>query len=192
MKISFVILLNIIAMAACASPNKPVIITENWGSIDSKPVYLFTLTNSNGVSAKITNYGGIVVEFYTPDRNGLMENIVLGLGSLDEYLAGHPAFGCIVGRYINRIGGAKFTLDSTEYTLAANSFRKHNIHGGRRNFSSKILDTNASRNKKSVTLSLAYLSEDLEEGFPGNLNVKVDYVLNNDNELQIHLHCHYR
>ncbi|MDR0750283.1 MAG: galactose mutarotase [Tannerellaceae bacterium] len=186
MKINFIILLNILALVACASTNNPVISAANWGSVDSKPVYLFTLINSNGVTAKITNYGGIVVEFNAPDRNGYMENIVLGLGTLDDYLAGHPAFGCIVGRYINRIGGAKFTLDNTEYVLATNSLGKHSIHGGRRNFSSKVWDATTSSNEQSATLSLSYISADMEEGYPGNLTVKVDYVLNNDNELQIH------
>jgi aldose 1-epimerase len=185
MKINFILLLSILAMVAFASTNNPVISAANWGSVDSKPVYLFTLANSNGVTAKITNYGGIVVEFNTPDRNGSMENIVLGLGTLDDYLAGHPAFGCIVGRYINRIGGAKFTLDGTEYVLATNWLGKHNIHGGRRNFSSKVWDATTSANEQSATLSLSYISADMEEGYPGNLAVKVDYVLNNDNELQI-------
>lgn len=186
MKIKIIILLSILAMSASASTHEPSISAIDWGVVDSKPVYLFTLTNSNGVIAKITNYGGIVVEFHTPDRDGKMENIVLGLESLDDYLAGHPAFGCIVGRYINRIGGAKFTLDGTEYVLAKNFLRKHNIHGGINNFSSKVWDATTSSNDQSATLSLTYLSADMEEGFPGNLTVKVDYVLNKDNELQIH------
>ncbi len=173
-------------MVVSASTNKPTISVVEWGAINSKPVYLFTLTNSNGVTAQITNYGGIVVEFYTPDKNGNMDNIVLGLESLDDYLAGHPAFGCIVGRYINRIGGAKFTLDDTEYMLATNFLGKHNIHGGRNSFSSKVWDATTSSDNQSATLSLAYLSADMEEGFPGNLTVKVDYVLSNNNELQIH------
>lgn len=186
MKSCLIATLSIMAITVCASVNKPSVNVENWGSAESKPVYLFTLTNSNGVMAKITNYGGIIVEFHTPDRSGNMGNIVLGLESLDDYLAGHPAFGCIVGRYINRIGGAKFTLDGTEYVLTANFLRKHNIHGGRKNFSSKVWDATTSSDNQSATLSLAYLSADMEEGFPGNLTVRVDYVLNNDNELQIH------
>lgn len=186
MKFNLIIALSILITTVSASDKKPVISSENWGLVDSKPVSLFTLTNSNGVTAKITNYGGIVVEFYTPDNKGNMDNIVLGLGSLDDYLAGHPAFGCIVGRVINRIVGAKFTLDGTEYVLAKNFLRKHNIHGGIHNFSSKVWDATTSSSRESVTLSLAYLSPDMEEGFPGNLMVKVDYVLNNDNELQIH------
>ena len=185
MKSNFIILSFIIAMTTCTSTNKPVITGENWGTVDSKPVYLYTLTNSNGVTAKITNYGGIIVEFQAPDKNGKQENIVLGLGSLDDYLAGHPSLGCIIGRYANRIGDAKFTLDDMEYTLAANNGKNH-IHGGNKRFGHKVWDATTSSNEQSATLSLTCASADMEEGYPGNMTVKVDYVLNNDNELQIH------
>ena len=185
MKTNFIILLSAIIMAACTSAIKPAITGEDWGSVNSKPVYLYTLTNSNGVSAKITNYGGIIVEFNAPDKNGQIENIVIGLESLDDYLAGHPNFGSIVGRYADLISEAKFTLDGTEYILATNS-GKHHMHGGRENFVKKVWDATTSSDDKSATLSLTYLSVDGEEGYPGNLTVKVDYVLNNDNELQIH------
>jgi aldose 1-epimerase len=171
-------------MMACTSTNKPSITGEDWGTANSKSVYLYTLTNSNGVSAKITNYGGIIVEFLAPDRDGKMENIVLGLGSLEDYLAGHPSLGCIIGRYANRIGGAKFTLDSVEYTLAVNNGNNH-IHGGLKRFSHKVWDATTSGDKRSVTLSLACTADDMEEGYPGNMTVTADYVLNNDNELQI-------
>ena len=184
MKYSFFILSGMIAMAACTSTMKPTIIGEEWGSVDSKSVYLYTLTNSNGITVKITNYGGIIVAFHAPDKNGEMENIVLGLGSLDDYLAGHPSLGCIVGRYANRITNASFAIDNTEYTLAANNGTNH-IHGGIQNFSKKVWDATTSIGEKSATVSLAYISADMEEGFPGNMTVKVDYVLNNDNELQI-------
>ena len=182
---NFILSLSFIVIAACSSANKPAITSEDWGSVDSKPVYLFTLTNSNGVTAKITNYGCIIVEFDAPDKDGKIENIVIGLESLDDYLAGHPNFGALVGRYADLIAGAKFTLDGTEYTLAANAGR-HHIHGGRENFDKKVWDATTSSDDQSATLSLTYLSADMEEGYPGNLNVKVDYILNNDNELQIH------
>ena len=185
MKTNFIILLSIITMTACTSVNNPTITSEDWGEVDSKPVYLYTLTNSNGVSAKITNYGCIIVEFNAPDRNGQMENIMIGLQTLDDYLAGHPYFGSIVGRYADLIADAKFTLDDIEYTLATNAGKNH-IHGGRENFNKKVWNPTTSSDKQSATLSLTYLSVDGEEGYPGNLNVKVDYVLNNDNELQIH------
>ena len=178
MKTKLFILLSIIAVTACTS-KKPIIISEEWGSVDSKPVYLFTLTNSNGMSAKITNYGCIIVEFNAPDRNGQLGNITLGLESFDDYLAGHPYFGSIVGRYADVIAGAKFTLDSVEYTLTSGG------HGGRVGFDKKVWDATTSSDKESATLSLTYLSVDGEEGYPGNLTVKLDYVLNNDNELQL-------
>lgn len=171
--------------ATCTPEVKPTVSQEDWGTADGKPVYLYTLTNKNGVMAKITNYGGIVTQLHAPDKDGRMENIVLGLDSLNAYLKGHPAFGCIVGRYINRIGGAKFTLDGVEYQLAKNSNGRHNIHGGRKNFYNQVWNGETSCNDESATLSLTYLSADGEEGFPGNLQVKVDYILTNDNELRI-------
>ena len=176
---------GIIAMTACTSTNRPAISGEEWGTVDSKSVYLYTLTNSNGVMAKITNYGGILVAFHAPDRNGKMENIVLGLETLDDYLAGHPSLGCIIGRYANRIGDAKFTLDGTEYTLAVNNGNNH-IHGGIQRFSHKVWNVSTSSDERSATLSLVCTAEDMEEGYPGNMTVTADYVLNNDNELQIH------
>ena len=166
------------------STNKLSISREDWGSVDSKPVYLYTLTNSNGVTAKITNYGCTIVEFNVPDKNGQMENITLGLNSLEEYQGRHPCFGCVIGRCINRISGAKFTLDNIEYTLTANSGKNH-IHGGNDNFSRKVWNTTASVGENSATLSFTYVSADMEEGYPGNLTVKVDYVLNNNNELKL-------
>lgn len=158
---------------------------QYWGMVDGKPVYLYTLKNSNGLSASITNYGGIVTELYAPDRHGKLENIVLGLNNLQAYLKGHPAFGCIVGRYINRIGGARFTLDGVEYQLARNSNGKHSIHGGRKNFYHQVWDAATTVSPESSTLSLTYLSADGEEGFPGNLKVKLDYILTDSNELRI-------
>ena len=172
-------------MTACTSATKkPAITSENWGTADSSPVHLYTLTNSNGVTAKITDYGGIIVAFDVPDKNGKAENIVLGLANLDDYLAGHPSLGCIVGRFANRIGGAKFTLNGTEYPLAVNSGNNH-IHGGIKRFGHKVWDAATSSDEQSATLSLSCVSADMEEGYPGKMNVTVDYVLNNDNELQI-------
>lgn len=178
-------LCSTLLLVANPTKNKPTVSQVDWGTVDGKSVYLYTLTNSNGLQAKITNFGGIVVELYAPDKEGQMDNIVLGLDSLESYLKGHPAFGCIVGRYINRIGGAKFTLDGVEYQLTKNSNGKHSIHGGRKNFYTQVWNGVASCNKKGATLSLSYLSADGEEGFPGNLQVKVEYTLTNNNELRI-------
>jgi len=180
MKTNFFILLSAIVITACTSTIEPSITSEIWGTVDAKPVYLYTLSNSNGLTAKITNYGCIIVAFNTPDRDGQMENIALGLATLDDYLAGHPYFGCIVGRYADIIEDAKFTLDGTEYTLTGSG------HGGEKGFDKRVWDASTSSDKQSATLTLTYLSPDMEEGYPGNLSVKVDYILNNDNELQIH------
>ena len=178
MKTNFIILLSIIVIIASCTP-KPTITCEDWGTVDSKPVYLYTLTNSNGVSAKITNYGGIIVEFNAPDKGGQIENIVLGLVSLDDYLSERSFFGSIIGRYADIIAEAKFTLDNVEYTLSSGG------HGGKKGFDQRVWHSTTSSDKQSATVSLVYLSADGEEGYPGNLTVHVDYVLNNENELHI-------
>lgn len=179
------IVIAVIAATACLGKKLPTVSQEYWGTVEGKAVYLYTLTNSHGLVAKITNYGGIVNRLYAPDRNGKLDDIVLGLDSLSDYLKGHPAFGCIVGRYINRIGGAKFTLDGVEYNLAKNSNGRNNIHGGVKNFYTRVWDGKTSADKKSARLTLTYFSKDMEEGFPGNLSVKVVYSLTDNDELKI-------
>jgi len=183
MKNKFFLFSIILIIFACTSTTKPTITSEDWGTVDSKPVYLYTLTNSNGIIAKITNYGGIVVEFQAPDKNGIVENIVLGPANLEDE-KGHPALGRLIGRYANRISGAKFTLDGMEYTLAANNGKNH-IHGGIRHFGYKVWDATTASDQQSASLSLVCTADDMEEGYPGNMTVKVDYVLNNNNELKI-------
>lgn len=184
MKIILIFLLSINVLVAYTSNNTPSITREDWGAVGSKPIYLYTLTNSNGVTTKITNYGCTIVEYSVPDKDGQMANIVLGLNSLEAYQGRHPCFGCVVGRCVNRISGAKFTLNNTEFTLAVNSGKNH-IHGGIENFSRKVWDTTTSSDEQSVTLSFTYVSAHMEEGYPGKLTTKIDYVLTNNNELQL-------
>lgn len=174
-----------ILLAGNLTKKRPTVTREYWGTVEGKPVYLYTLTNSHGLVAKITNYGGIITQLYAPDRNGKMDDIVLGLDSLSAYQKGHPCFGSLVGRYINRIGGAKFTLDGVEYHLAKNSNGRNNIHGGVKNFYTRVWDGKATADKHSASLTITYLSKDMEEGFPGNLKVKVVYSLTDNNELKI-------
>jgi len=176
--------LSVLAFMACTSAPQPTITVEDWGTVESKPVYLYTLTNSHGVTAKISNLGGLFAAFITPDKDGKMENIVLGPANFEE-LNRHPAPGFIIGRYANRISNARFTLDGVDYTLAANNGKNH-IHGGIRQFRHKVWEATTSSDKSSASLSLTCYSADMEEGYPGNMKVTVDYVLNNDNELQIH------
>lgn len=189
MKTIHPLLLLVLLITACSPKSIPTVTQQKWGTVGDTSVYLYTLKNAQGLMAKITNYGGIITELYTPDRQGKLENIVLGLHSLDAYLKGHPAFGCIVGRYINRIGGAQFTLDGVTYPLTVNSSGKHHIHGGKENFYNKIWKTTTSTNAHSATLSLTYHSPHLEEGYPGNLQVRVDYILTNRNTLRIEYHA---
>jgi aldose 1-epimerase len=157
---------------------------EAWGTVDGKPVDLYTLTNANGLEAKITNYGGIVVSLKVLDRNGKLGDVVLGYDNLKGYIENNPYFGAIIGRYGNRIGGAKFSLDGVEYTLAANNGPNH-LHGGIKGFDKVVWKATGVTSDNDVSLELAYLSPDGEEGYPGNLSVTVIYTLTDDNELKI-------
>ena len=158
------------------------IMTTDWGETDGKKVSLYTLTNKNGVQVKITNYGGIVTSWITPDKNGAKSDIVLGFDSLQGYLSKPPYFGAIIGRYGNRIGKAQFKLDGNTYKLAANN-GVNSLHGGEKGFDKVVWDATASSDNTSLTLN--YLSKDGEEGFPGNLKVTVTYTLTDDDELLI-------
>jgi aldose 1-epimerase len=162
---------------------KPGVSTKDWGETDGKKVQLFTLTNKSGVTVSITNYGGIVTSWVTPDKHGNRSSVVVGLESLQEYLKKPPYFGAIIGRYGNRIGDAKFKLDGKTYTLAANN-GKNNLHGGAKGFDKVVWDA-APAADSTPALTLTYLSKDGEEGFPGNLKVTVVYTLTDADELNI-------
>ncbi|MBN2211865.1 MAG: galactose mutarotase [Sedimentisphaerales bacterium] len=164
---------------------EPSITKTDFGKTkDGQNVDLYTLTNINGLVVKITNYGGIVTELWTPDRNGKLDDIVLGFDNLKDYEEKSPYFGCIVGRYGNRIAKGKFTLDGKEYTLAVNNGENH-LHGGLKGFDKVVWDAESIQSAESVGLKLHYLSKDMEEGYPGNLDVTVTYTLTNKDELQI-------
>ena len=157
----------------------------NFGTTaDGRTVEIYTLRNGNGMEARISTYGGIVVSLTAPDRDGSFTNVVLGFDHLDDYLKFSPYFGALVGRYANRIGGAKFTLNGKTYTLAQNS-GPHSLHGGIKGFDKVIWAAKAVESAKGPALELTYLSRDGEEGFPGNLAVKAVYTLTNENELRI-------
>jgi len=150
---------------------------------DGQKAALYTLIN-NGLKTTITNYGGIVVSLYTPDRDGKFGDIVLGFDTLREYVEHNPFFGCLIGRYGNRIGGARFTLDGIEYTLAQNNGPNH-LHGGRKGFDKKLWAAQAVELPDGPALKLWYASPDGEEGYPGTLSVEVVYTLTDDNALRI-------
>ena len=181
----FSILLSLFLMISCNK--KPVeaklISKENFEkTIDNKQVDLFTLKNKNGLVSQITNYGGRVVNLWVPDRNGNLADIVLGYESIDGYLQAEEIyFGALIGRYGNRIAEGKFMLNDSTYVLATNNGDNH-LHGGDKGFNDVVWDANQVSDSE---LELSYLSKDGEEGYPGNLDVKVTYKLNNDNELKI-------
>jgi len=151
---------------------------------DGEEVDLYTLTNANGIRAKITNYGATLVSLEVPDKDGKLGDITLGFDKIDGYLADHPYFGSTVGRYANRIGGAKFVLDGVEYKLAANNGANH-LHGGVKGFHKAVWDAEQVEGEQEVGLTMTYLSMDGEEGYPGNLACIVTYTLTNNDELRI-------
>ena len=151
---------------------------------DGLMVDLYHLTNAQGMEAQITNYGATVVSLKVPDRYGKPENITLGYDSLGQYLRGGHYFGCIVGRYANRIAGGKFVLQGKEYPLAKNEGDNH-LHGGIRGFDKKTWQVEKAIDGAAPVLILSYLSPDGEEGYPGTMSVTVTYRLTADNELRI-------
>ncbi len=161
---------------------------EPFGTKEGTQVDLYTLRNSKGMEAKITNYGGIVVSLKVPDRNGQFGDVVLGFDSLSgytspEYIKSNPYFGALIGRYGNRIGKAQFSLDGKVYKLAANNGPNH-LHGGVKGYD-KVVWEATPRQGEEPALELRYVSKDGEEGYPGTLNVTAVYTLTNDNGLKV-------
>jgi aldose 1-epimerase len=149
-----------------------------------KRVDLFTLTNAQGLSAKITNYGTIITELRVPDREGRLGNIVLGFDNLRQYLAGNPSYlGCTVGRVANRTARGRFQLDGKKYKLAVNN-GPHHLHGGVRGFDKVVWSAEIVKGREAA-VAFTYLSRHGEEGYPGNLDVTVLMTLTNGDELRI-------
>ena len=158
---------------------------ESFGkTADGQQVDLYTLHNTRGAEAKITNYGAIVTSLKVADRNGKFDDVVLGFNDFDSYLKNDPYFGAIVGRYGNRIAKGRFTLNGVEYKLATNNGENH-LHGGIKGFDKVVWTAHEMKSPAGPAVVLTYLSKDGEEGYPGNLNVRVVYTLTNNNELKI-------
>lgn len=161
------------------------IVKSEFGTLpDGRTADLYTLTNAKGAKAVITNYGAIVQQLWMPDKNGAMADVVLGYDTLDSYVEKTPYFGCIVGRYGNRIANAKFTLDGKEHQLAAND-GPNSLHGGLKGFDKVLWDAREVRRLDAVGVALYYRSPDGEEGYPGNLDLTVTYWLTDNNALEI-------
>ena len=150
---------------------------------DGQAVELFTLNGRGGLTLEVTNYGGIVTRLLAPSRDGKAADVVLGYDKLDDYLAGSPYFGAIVGRYGNRIAAGRFAVDGKEYTLAKNN-GPNALHGGLKGFD-KVVWAATPVPGAAPALKLAYTSKDGEEGYPGTLAVEVTYTVTPNNEWRI-------
>jgi len=153
---------------------------------DGTAVDVYTLKNSKGAEARIITYGGTVTYLSMPDKDGKFSDVVLGFDNLEGYTSTNNTayFGALVGRYGNRIGKAKFTLDGKEYTLPANN-NGNTLHGGTKGFDKVVWTAKEGSSTEGPSLELTYLSKDGEQGFPGNLNVKAVYTLTDDNALKL-------
>jgi aldose 1-epimerase len=165
--------------------SKPKITTRSFGTMpDGAEVKMFTLNNSQGMTMNVINYGGIIVSMSVPDKNGKLEDIVLGYDSLSHYIKNNPYFGALIGRYGNRIARGKFSLDGKTYQLGTNNGVNH-LHGGAKGFDKVFWNIEPIDTAAGNALRLKYNSTDGEEGYPGNLNVEVIYLLTDKNELNI-------
>ncbi|WP_232522301.1 galactose-1-epimerase [Marinimicrobium alkaliphilum] len=162
---------------------KPFVSKAPFGELpDGREVTQFTLNNGNGMEVKLINYGGIITHLYAPDRDGNIADVVLGYDDLQSYVDDNPYFGALIGRFGNRIAGGRFELDGEVYQLATNDGDNH-LHGGEEGFDKKLWDAKLVSDERGVGVELFLLSEDGDQGYPGNLEVTATYILTPDNEV---------
>lgn len=167
---------------ALPAPLKKTIDPENFiGLIEEDSVRFYTLRNANGIEVTFTNYGQRLLSLHTPDKNGEFEDVVLGYATLTEFVENRNYYGAIIGRYGNRIGKGTFSIDGTAYDLVKNNGENH-LHGGTKGFESVVWKVD---DHSSNTITFSRVSPDMEEGYPGNLNVQVQYTLDDSNALKI-------
>ncbi len=159
---------------------------KEWGEVDGKPVHLWTLRNGKGMEAEITDYGTIVVSLKVADAKSVYSDVVLGRSSVKEYVERTQYFGCTAGRCANRIALGKFTLDGKEYTLATNNAPNH-LHGGTKGFDKVVWNGESAMTARGPSVTFTYRSKDGEEGYPGNVDVKVVYTLSQMDELVVQM-----
>lgn len=167
-----------------------IVRTEQFGEIEEGSVTKYTLINNHGVEVSILNYGATIQSIRVPDRDGNLDNVVLGFDNIEDYVDKSPYFGAVVGRYANRIAKGSFELDGKTYSLAINN-DPNTLHGGEKGFDKVLWDALATSGVGSTAASnfasvaLTYTSADGEEGYPGNLTVTVSYTLTEANEISI-------
>jgi len=167
----------------------PTITKQPFGSTSEGPVDLYTLTNEHGMRVKIMTYGGIIQSVEVPDRRGRFANVTLGFDNLQDYVARSPYFGCITGRYANRIANGTFTLDGVTYHLPINN-PPNSLHGGTVGFDKHIWAATPFQSDGNVGLKLSFTSPDGDQGYPGTLVTQVTYTLTNRNEIRIGYSAH--
>jgi aldose 1-epimerase len=163
-----------------------MITRQPFGTIAGKEVFLFTFKNKKNDTLSITNYGGIITSWTARNKKGKQENITIGFNSLEKYLPNKHNFGALIGRYANRIAGARFKLNDITYHLGKSEGR-HQLHGGIHNYSKAVWHAIIDADREQ--LILLHASRDGDEGFPGNLIVRVIFHLNDENELSIQYHA---
>jgi len=166
-------------------PNASKILKTHYGKTpEGQSVELFKLKNSYGIEVDIITYGGIITSLKVPNKEGKIEDIVLGFDTLEEYMNGSLYFGALIGRFANRIAKGEFSLNQRKYTLATNNGENH-LHGGEKGFDKVIWTAKPIEGGDFSSLQLTYMSKDMEEGYPGNLTTIVTYTLTNNNELKV-------
>lgn len=156
-----------------------------FGTHEGKPVHLFRLANANGMAAELIEFGGRIKSLSLPAAGGASDNLSVGFDDLESYIRFNPWFGALVGRTASRVSGASFEIDGTRYQLTANGPGGSNMHGGAKGFDKVIWSGEASEDASGATLELSYTSADGEEGYPGELRVKVTYRLDDDNRFHL-------
>ena len=180
----------VLMMASCnqSAQKKVAVKKDNFGVYEGKDVFLFTLTNKDGNVLKLTNFGARIVWIEVPDRNGKKDNVTFGFDTFDGMIKGDPYFGAVVGRYANRIAKGKFTLDGKEYSLAINN-APNALHGGPKGWHSVVWNGEVVEKATSPSVKFTYKSPDMEEGYPGNMDIEATYTWTDKNEIIIDYKC---
>lgn len=177
----------LIGFFSCTPQNKKTVQIEkdSYGiTQEGQEVDRYTLSNAAGMQVEIITYGGIITSMKVPNAAGGLNDVVLGYDSLSDYEKGSPYFGALIGRYGNRIADGSFTLDDQTYTLVQNDGKNH-LHGGTKGFDKVVWSADSKIEDNKAVLQLHYLSQDMEEGYPGNLHTEVVYTLTNDNMIEV-------
>jgi aldose 1-epimerase len=183
----------LVAVAACADPAmaqgaaapKARVEKAKYGATQEGTVIdVYTLTNKNGMVAKVITYGALLTELHVPDRNGKLADVALGFPKLEQYMGDHPYFGATIGRVGNRIAKGTFSLNGKTYTLAANNGPNH-LHGGLKGFDKRVWKAQPVQVTGGTAVKFTYVSPDGEEGYPGTLTSSVTYTLTDKNELRL-------